>query len=166
MTDHPTPKLYLDANIFISALERQNEQLMRLFAGDTRADGQFLFTSALTKAEVLVLPYREGGDRLISVYENWTESDEKLKVGPIDSEVLRYAAVLRAQYKFLKLPDAIHLSTALGLECTHFVSFDAGLARISQITHQRYGLHKSTDMPRYVSPNEKVFASVLGEVLL
>lgn len=166
MSDVPSPKLYLDTNIFIAAFEAGNERVLPLFVGQPRHPGTYLFTSLLTRAEVLVHPYRDGNDRLIGVYENWTESNEILSVGPIEPETLRYAAVLRAQYNSVKLPDAIHLSTAIGFECTHFVSFDKHFEKMPTVTHMRYGMAKSINTPTYVNPANGQFLKLVERVLV
>lgn len=165
MTEPKAHRLYLDANVFIAAFETQNTDIFSLFVDPPRRPGPFLFTSLLTRAELLVHPYRCGNDRLISVYENWTESNEILSVGPIDAESLRYAAVLRAQYPSLKLPDAIHLSTAFGIECTHFVSFDQQFGQMPSISHTRYGMTRTMAAPTYVNPADDAFLDLVKQVV-
>jgi predicted nucleic acid-binding protein len=165
MTNPTPPRLYLDANIFIAAFETRNERVLSLFLNRPKASGAFLFTSLLTKAELLVIPYRNRDDRLITVYENWMESNDILSVGPIDGDALQYAAVLRAQYPSLKLPDAIHLSTAVGFECSHFVSFDQQFQNMPSIAHFRYGVVQATRTPMYISPSDGFFSQLTEQLL-
>jgi predicted nucleic acid-binding protein len=132
MTENPLPRLYIDTNVFIQVFEKQDTQLTDLFAGEPIEGTPFLFTSALARAELLVKPIRDGDDELRDIYRNWTVSNPVLEVGPIDDDVLEFAAVLRAQYSSLRLPDAIHVSTAIGFGCTHFVSYDKKLGTISR----------------------------------
>jgi hypothetical protein len=53
-----------------------------------------------------------------------------LKVGPITSDITGIAAKLRALHKSLKLPDAIHVATALAFGCTHLLTADTRLKNV------------------------------------
>ena len=55
-----------------------------------------------------------------------------LAVKPVSLDVLRESAMIRATTKN-KMPDAIHLSTALQSGCTHFVSNDKGIAGVENL---------------------------------
>jgi len=158
------PRIYLDANIFIAAFEAGHSGAFDLFASTKPATMRPLCTSVLTKAELLVKPLREGNHQLAELYQNWSISNDILEVGDIDGSVARYAAVLRSQYRWLKLPDAVHLSTALGFECTHFLSFDRDLERVTEIANTRWGVSKSQLMPTYLSPADPDFRGVLAKV--
>ena len=122
-------RLYVDANVYIRLFEGTDELsrvLSELFSIDRNSE-PYLATSELTLAEVLVLPTRRKDVQLISVYDNWTISNSYIEVGPIVRDVLRCAAILRASYLSLKLPDAIHLATALLRLCSHFLTADERL---------------------------------------
>jgi predicted nucleic acid-binding protein len=166
MINSSAPRLYLDTNVFIATFEANDQNSFHLFAGNPRRQESFLFTSLLTRAELLVYPYRNNDDRLIDVYLNWTVSNAILSVGEIDGEVLRYAAVLRAQYQSLKLPDAVHLSTAIGFECTHFVSFDQGFQQMDSITHTMHETTRTVPAPKYINPSDSSFVNVVRQVLI
>lgn len=156
-------RFYIDTNVFIAAVEAQDEATTELFARCPPANPQRLVTSSLTVAELLVKPYKDNDDRLAMLYENWSISNEVLYVDDPGVEVMRFAAVLRAQYSFLKLPDAIHLSTALGTQCTQFVSFDKALEKISRIEFQRFGVIKDAAMPAYLHPHSVAFKDLLEQ---
>lgn len=160
MTDTGHPRLYLDTNIFIHVFENGHRQLIDLLAGTSVVGERFLFTSELTLAELIVKPVRDGDDELRQIYENWTRPNDVLDVGAIDRQVLIHAAALRAQYRFLKLPDAIHLSTAIGFECTHFVSFDRQLDGLDRISVARWGLSRTSPMPRFICPDDDGFSDL------
>src|SRR3972149_5254182 len=122
-------RLYVDANVYIRLFEGTDELsrvLSELFSIDRNSE-PYLATSELTLAEVLVLPTRRKDVQLISLYENWTIWNSYIEVGPIVRDVLRCAAILRASYLSLKLPDAIHLATALLMRCSHFLTADERL---------------------------------------
>ncbi len=137
-------RLYVDANIIIHLVEHRDDlskALTDLFTAQTMGQ-PFLVTSELTLTEVLVGPCREGNDLLVDLYEVSTWSNNQLEMVPVMRAVLWDAAVLRSQYPSLKTPDAIHVSTAMGMRCSHFLSADRRLARRYELTHHRYGLAK------------------------
>jgi predicted nucleic acid-binding protein len=136
-------RLYLDANIFIAIFEKQDEISIRLRSMLRQTQPVMptsLVTSGLTLAETLVEPYRKRNYTLIRSYENWSVTNNILEVGPVDSDVLHVAAVLRAENSGgLKLPDAIHLATAFLFGCSHFLTGDMRLRERYTYTHERYG---------------------------
>ena len=52
---------------------------------------------------------------------------------PINQDVLREAARLRAAIPGLRTPDALHAATALIADCTLFLTNDAGFRRIPNL---------------------------------
>jgi hypothetical protein len=83
-----------------------------------------------------------------------------MEVGPIHTSALRYAAVLRAQYKTLKLPDAIHISTAIGFGCTHLLSGDSRLPRRIELFHTRWGVTKGPSVVNVIDPDVSILRSI------
>jgi uncharacterized protein len=63
-------------------------------------------------------------------YKNLLWKNQIVDVRHVDRAILRHAAELRGGYKSLKLPDAIHVSTALRADCTDFLSNDSRLAEV------------------------------------
>src|SRR5690349_8919862 len=136
-------RFYVDANVIIKLLEGSDElsnALSRLFVTEIEGARPRFATSELTLAEALVVPCRDGNDRLIDLYDNWMRGSPYIEVGPIDRSVLWYAAVLRSQYRHLKLRDAIHISTAIGMNCSHILSADERLRDKYELVHKRYGV--------------------------
>ncbi|OYY25013.1 MAG: hypothetical protein B7Y65_03015 [Azorhizobium sp. 35-67-15] len=120
-------RIYLDTNIFIEAFEGRgptSEMLVSLLLAGWEAEVPPLVTSELTLSELLVKPLELGRLDLVQIYDNWTISNRHIEVVPVFRGVLRDAADLRARDKALKLPDAIHLATALGLGCGVFLTKD------------------------------------------
>lgn len=156
-------RIYLDTNIFIIAFERRDKTsdiLSQLFvAGDGYAEPRFV-TSELTLSELLVTPYRQNDDSLIDTYEGLILTNSWLEVLPIVAPTLRYAAVLRSQYGSLKLPDAIHLSTAIGANCSHFLTDDRGIKGEYQLTHRRYGQISEVRPLTVLRPDEPTLAAL------
>jgi predicted nucleic acid-binding protein len=152
-------RLYVDANILIHLVEHSDglaAALTDLFTAQT-SGRPFLVTSELTLAEVLVGPYRATNDRLIDRYDAATIPNSQLEVRP----VLWYAAVLRSQYNSLKTPDAIHVFTAIGMQCSHFLTADKRLANRYELTHHRYGLVKGPATVDVIRPELEVVRQLI-----
>jgi predicted nucleic acid-binding protein len=132
----------LDTNVFIMAFEMRSEvsdQLTQIF---DRLDGQpeaRLVTSELTLSELLVRPIRENDAQRVEQYEAFIAQSRWLNVLPVARSTLYVAATLRAQISNLKLPDAIHIATALGTSCSHILTSDNGIRGI-------YSLHKGAQL--------------------
>lgn len=161
-------RLYLDTNIFIRLGEGADDAVSRLLRDlivSQEENGEtFLCTSELTLAELLVHPYRNSDDRLIQLYDNWlTPGSTWLEVGPVARETLWYAAVLRNQYQAVKLPDAIHLSTAIGFECSHFLTGDQKLPAEVALRHSRWGVSCQAPPVKVIPPRETMLKEILEQ---
>ena len=157
-------RVYLDANIFIYVVERRvavADLLTTLLLGENARALQPLVTSDLTLAETLVHPLRFQNEELIGIYSNWALTNHRLEVGPITREVLYYAATLRAHYRHLKLPDAIHLSTAFGFGCTHFLSDDDRLEGAYELWNTRFGITKGPARLIAMRPSATVLSNMI-----
>ncbi|MBO6724924.1 MAG: PIN domain-containing protein [Rhizobiaceae bacterium] len=158
-------RLYFDTNVIISLGEGTDEiagLLTELFGKQVPSEMPFLCTSELTLAEVLVKPYRERDDHLIRQYESWLVTGDMIEVGPVHRSVLQYAAVLRSQYRSIKLPDAIHVSTAIGFGCSHFLTGDLGLPDEIELFHEREGVRKGPAKLDLIRPTAEVLRSIIG----
>ena len=80
-------------------------------------------TSALTILETTVVPLRSGDEILARRYESLLTNSRGLTLVPLDLDLLRAAAHLRA-VTHLKTPDALQLAAALAEGCTTFLSND------------------------------------------
>lgn len=131
-------RVYLDTNTFIYALEGYSEfreALIELF--DLIEEGQvFATTSELTLAEVLVKPMKDGNVLLQRRYQQILSESNVLQVLPISRNVLIDAARIRSTHGF-KLPDAIHIATAVYCQCTFFLTNDIELAGVPHLTTLR-----------------------------
>ena len=126
-TDGRPARVYLDTNVFIEAFEgrgRLAEMLNGLLLTGADTDPPRFVTSELTVAELLVKPLRLGRHDLVRIYDEWTSQSPYLEVVPVLRDTLRKAAVLRAGDTILKLPDAIHLTTAVTAGCGCFLTGD------------------------------------------
>ena len=153
-------RVYLDTNIIIAMFEGKAEfraPLIELIAGAEPRDTPFFFTSELTLAETLAQPYRTGNDTLITQYDNFLRTNGMIEVGPIDRSVLYYAAVIRGAYTGLKLPDAIHLSAAIGAQCSHFLTADMDFKGTYSIAHTRHGVTRGPVEVSVLRPEAATF---------
>lgn len=133
----PFGKIYLDSNVLISTFGREDNReaaaRMLTIIGLADADGPPAFVaSELCLAEMLVRPFREQNIQDIRGFNALLVSRRWLTVEPVSRDVLWGSALLRSQYPHLKLPDAIHVATALLADCTHFLSADRKI-------RERYG---------------------------
>ena len=126
-------RIYLDTNVFISAVEaRDNDEsraaIWRLLSLSEQ-HGSLLTTSVLSLAELLVRPLELNQDALVSTYIDLLEPGDRrgLSVVPIGKEVLILAAHIRKDDKSIKLPDAIHRATAELESCSAFLTSDRQL---------------------------------------
>ena len=157
-------KIYLDTNVFIAAFENRNELsdlLANLFTVDT--EKVRFATSELTLSELLVKPYKTADDAAIDLYEGMIQTSEWLDVLPVGRQMLSYAAVLRSQNPSLKLPDAIHVSTAFAADCSHLLTGDAGLKETYQIIHERYGMSKRSKPLTVIRPETATLRTLLED---
>jgi predicted nucleic acid-binding protein len=129
------PRVYLDANVFIYALEGYLPYTRILADLSDRLDrGEIRgVTSELTLAETLVRPMQLGDSGLEAAYETALSPSGFLDVVPIGSEILRRAARIRATEQGLRLPDAIHAATAVLSGCASFLTNDFGLRKLDGI---------------------------------
>ncbi|MBK8466384.1 MAG: type II toxin-antitoxin system VapC family toxin [Chloracidobacterium sp.] len=116
--------IFLDSCLAIYLVEENIAFATKLESAlATRADSRICI-SPLTQLECLVVPLREHNQALIDKFENWFRMVDIL---PMTSEVFRKAAQLRADFTSLKTPDALHLATALHLNCDEFWTNDLRL---------------------------------------
>lgn len=127
--------VYLDANIFIYAIEGSPEFKHKITALFSRISetSSIAITSELALAECLVKPYSENDQVSASKYERYIKTSDFLKVKTLPISLLKKSAQCRAKYKN-KLPDSIHLATAINENCTVFVTNDIKLKTPDSIT--------------------------------
>jgi predicted nucleic acid-binding protein len=96
--------------------------------------GEFrVVTSFVTLIEVLVHPLREGRPELAEEYRNILLQSPAMTAIPLDEGIAEEAAGLRARHN-LRTPDAIQLATAVRSGASWFVTNDAQLAGVSEIS--------------------------------
>ncbi|MBH0238735.1 type II toxin-antitoxin system VapC family toxin [Methylobrevis albus] len=130
--------IYVDSNVVIAMFEDDGMVSRRLRTlAITQAPG--LVTSELTLAEVLVGPLKATetdpedarARGLVKLYETFLGATPGVEVRTVDRHVLMESALLRARFAALKLPDAVHLATALIAGAEVFLSADTRAATIA-----------------------------------
>lgn len=155
-------RLYLDTNILIELNEGEGAQrphIEQLLARGARSGMSFL-TSALTVSELLVKPYRDGRLDLARTYYALSQGLEWLSVVPVSDEVMDLAALVRARYSKLKLPDAIHLASAARYYCDAFLSADLGFDDLTIADHPLFGPRPPMSVA-VIRPDEPTLKSLL-----
>jgi predicted nucleic acid-binding protein len=120
-----SPRFYLDSNVFIYAVEGSADiadPLRQLFERFQDNPGMGV-TSELTLAEVL--PRSSAIQR--RNYLNLIVWSRIFDLRPVSQDILIETADYRAKAGMPKLPDAIHVVTAIRSECRTVLSADGGL---------------------------------------
>lgn len=127
-------RLYLDANAIIYSVESSSSlrDAVKQHIRDVREsrDG-VVVTSILSRLECRTGPLRRKDPDKLQLFDHFF-TDPELLVFDIDTAVVDRATEVRAQYGF-RTPDAIHLATALLLECDTFLTGDDKLKRCEEI---------------------------------
>jgi predicted nucleic acid-binding protein len=161
-------RLYMDTNIFISALENNDDvskKLLELISLNESGAKPVLMTSEIALAELVVHPLRRNDTRLLEIYDNITIGNAFISVGTVSREVLWYAAILRAEHSSLKLPDAIHLATAMLSGCKYFLTSDTRLKGTYTISPFPQAFLQVSAQTRIVRPELPILDQLLSELL-
>ncbi|MDD2621193.1 MAG: PIN domain-containing protein [Syntrophomonadaceae bacterium] len=126
-------RIAFDTNVFIALFSHAplGEKVVPLIDAAANQGRLELLASVMSFAECAVKPYQEG---------NWGALDQiklmfqmpHLTIYPVDDRVAEEAARLRAVYNF-KMPDAIHLATAIIHQAKVFLTNDYRLTVIKEI---------------------------------
>lgn len=118
-------KLYLDANLFIYALEAVEPwvEIARQLFDDIDKGVCSAVTSELSLAESLVKPFQLGRHDVAETYLRLFQTRQHLRIIPVTRDVIVEAAKLRAASR-MKLPDAIHAATGVLQGCTTLLTND------------------------------------------
>lgn len=90
-------------------------------------------TSPVTLAECLVVPQRLGQVTVQQAFMDLVVSGSGITFWPLDHAIACQAAELRARYG-LSLTDAFQIAAALAAGCDAFLTNDAALQRVAELT--------------------------------
>jgi predicted nucleic acid-binding protein len=128
-------KIALDTSVFIYFLESHPEYapiVTPIFkAADCRS--LQLCMSVITLLEVLVVPYRQGRQDLVTAYETILEQSDSIRLIPISADLSRQAAQLRALYG-IRTPDALQIAAGIIAQADVFLTNDQRLKSVSEIS--------------------------------
>lgn len=129
-------RVYLDTNAFVRAFEGTPDEandLRKLFEA-LRQNRNYSVTSELTLAKLLAPADRKGAVPLNikrHFYLNLIVWSRFIDLQPVTRSILCETADLREKVKH-KLPDAIHIVTAIRTGCRFFMSNDGDPKRLPQ----------------------------------
>lgn len=120
--------IYFDTNVFIYSIEGHEEysDLLEKLFSQIFEERLEVFTSELTLAECLVKPIKDKNDEAVQQYEAHIQDNSILTVKPVTRGILKRSAHVRNELN-LKLPDAIHMATAIEKGCKTFITNDRKL---------------------------------------
>ena len=127
-------RVALDASIFIYQLEANPKYLAltkTIFSWLELPESQAV-TSTITMTELLVVPYRDGNDRLADDFNGLLSSYPNLDWISPHLEIADLAALIRALHG-LKTPDALQAATAVNARVTAFITNDKIFERIEAL---------------------------------
>lgn len=127
-------KVFLDTAPFIYYLEKHESYyriLKSLFIDWFKKD-QEMITSVLAVEEYCVNPYRIKEFERVKTFEEFIDYME-IDVVPINEQIARKAAQIRAEYKGFKAMDALQLATAVIAGCDMFLTNDKQLRQFKEI---------------------------------
>lgn len=128
----------LDAGVLIGVFDRQDahHQEARVAVRRLVQEGEPLVVSAVTFAESLVVPARQGRAGLTRASMS-IRSLPGLQVYAVGVDVAHQLAAIRAEIPTLKLPDAAVVATARSLGAQRILTTDRRLARQPEATTPR-----------------------------
>lgn len=127
-------KIFLDTTPIIYFLDvdvNYAEKVENLFSDFLEAESQMI-TSTITCTEYLTYPYRTGNTEKIDAFYEFL-SDCDIPMCPIDVDIAKKAAQIRAEYKDFKAMDCLQLATACVQECDLFLTNDKQLRQFKEI---------------------------------
>lgn len=127
--------VYFDANIFIYLLENHpdwGEICLSVVqsAVDKELNG---YSGDMVLAELLVKPLKENNAKAVKAVKDLFSEETRIALLPHRRSTFEAAAHLRANYK-IKLPDALHIATAVENHLEIFLTNDREIPAVNDIT--------------------------------
>ena len=123
--------VYVDANAIIYSVERVEPYrgLLAPMWEEARAGRFTLASSELVALETLIKPLRDGNTRLEMLFRSILAASE-MDLIPATLATWEDAARIRAETG-LATSDALHAATALGADCTLFITNDTDFRQVN-----------------------------------
>lgn len=132
MTD--CKKIFLDTTpiiYFLDADINYGEKAERIFGGFLEKKCPII-TSTITCTEYLTYPYKTGNTEKVNVFFEFL-TDCGIQIQPIDIDIAKKAAQIRAEYKDFKTMDCLQLATACLQQCDLFLTNDKQLRQFGEL---------------------------------
>jgi len=123
--------IYLDSCLLIALLESPGTDAVQITAALQKQKPRAIAVSELVRLECLVGCRRAGDALLESYYESYF-AQPSVQILQINRCVWNRAITLRSQHAALRVPDALHLATAIEHRCRIFWSFDQRLLAVAE----------------------------------
>lgn len=125
-------RLALDSAILIYVLnaEAPLHRAARKLLEAVEAGDHYAVWSTVAVAELLVHPIASGQADYIARARQLVLEFPNSQVVPVSDSIAEYGAALRARFPSLRLPDALHVATAVQSKAEAFVTNDAKLVRL------------------------------------
>lgn len=127
-------KVFLDTTpliYFLDADVNYAEKVEEIFS-DILENEKTMITSAITCTEYLTYPYRTGNVEKVNAFFEFL-ADCDILTCPIDVNIAKEAARIRAEYKDFKTMDCLQLATAYIQGCDLFLTNDKQLRQFKDI---------------------------------
>ena len=159
-------RIYLDSNVLLALLggdaDAEVARLLVEMVGAVRQSTHVPFaTSELSLAECMVRALRSKADAEILTIDSVLTSGPWLEVHEVSRDVLFGAALARSRYSSIKLPDAIHLATAISSGCTEILTADTGLKGDYVLIDDRWGQAGVSQAVQVIRPDAVTLRSIV-----
>lgn len=126
--------IFIDTAPFIYLIEKHPVYFNTIYSIAELFDAGKLsvITSVITLTEVLVIPFKEKNDTLITAYKNLIKNSDNFHLLEITSSIAEKAAQVISTYN-LKTPDGIQIASAIEFSADIFLTNDSKLKRITEI---------------------------------
>lgn len=128
-------KIFIDTAPFIYHFENHPiyaEKFSSFFSEKYLTNTVFL-TSVITIMEFGVMPYRKSRDDINLEFESFLNTFA-IEIAPIDKEIAKKAAQIRANFPSFKAMDSLQFATAQNANCNIFLTNDKQLIQFSGIS--------------------------------
>lgn len=128
-------RLYIDAAPLIYYVEENLGYIARIDAVIQLVDrGTVMaFSSVILLPEVLSYPLKLQRADLEKAYRDALTGSPNFELIPVSRAIAERATELRARHN-LRTPDALHVATALEVQCDAFLTNDLGLKRVTELS--------------------------------
>ncbi len=128
-------RLYVDSAPLIYYVEENAAYLekMRTIVRIIDSTDLHAYSSVLTLTEVLVMPLRQGDQRLVRAYREILLAGDDYQLIAITPEIAVMAADIRARYG-LGTPDSLHVASAVSTQCDAMLTNDRDMKRIKEFS--------------------------------